>query len=113
MQIGEKGIGFKSVSWCRTILRFTQTGSVFASTGSKYGTLGLVIPEWLGLEDVQQPIGTRIVVTLRESRSWRLEPKHLRPELLVFLQRLCHLSVTDHINGWSVESSHSESPRPR
>jgi hypothetical protein len=108
VQIGEKGIGFKSVFLVSDHPEIHSNGFSFCFDRSRYGILGLVIPEWLEADYVDQPIGTRIVVPLRDPGSWRLEPKHLKPELLVFLRRLRHLSVIDRINDWSVELSRTD-----
>lgn len=91
---GEKGIGFKAVFQVSDRPEIHSNGYHFCFDRIKYGSFGMIIPEWIECET--QNAGTSIILPLR--KDYRLPPdflKSLQPELLLFLRRLKRIEFRD------------------
>lgn len=99
--IGEKGIGFKSVFAVSDRPEIHSNGFHFRFDSSGEGRLGYVVPQWIDGQSDQA--GTRIVLPPKPGRSFNSSDlSELSAELLLFLNKLRRLQVTDAIGRSSL-----------
>lgn len=91
--IGEKGIGFKSVFKVADIVSISS-GS-FSFKFNRDGILGMIVPEWIGLEGPSPP-GTTVslrIPDLNDRTAVKNSLMELEAEILLFLRKLAIIDV--------------------
>ncbi|CAM8332025.1 HATPase_Hsp90-like domain containing protein [Candidatus Methylopumilus universalis] len=110
--IGEKGLGFKS------IFKITDTPEIY-SNGFHFsfkalpedGELAYVVPYWISNPNKNYINGkTNIVVPAKKGSSFSIDSfSEIKPELLLFLRRLKHITLEEKTNQCSLEISREDS----
>ncbi|MEY4118558.1 MAG: hypothetical protein RLZZ116_1886 [Planctomycetota bacterium] len=102
---GEKGIGFKAVFNVTPRPEIHSNGFHFCFDTTKYGDLGMVVPEWLPSAAHRGTVGETVIVL--PAASQRAAPMDLieqfTPELLLFMRRLRRIRFVDDRIAASVE----------
>ena len=102
---GEKGIGFKAVFNVTPRPEIHSNGFHFCFDTTKYGNLGMVVPEWLPSAAHRGSIGETVIVL--PAASQLAAPLDLieqfTPELLLFMRRLRRIRFVDDRIAASVE----------
>ena len=114
--IGEKGLGFKS------IFKITDTPEIYSNgfhfnfkalpdDGVEDGELAFVLPYWISNPDKNYiNSNTNIVVPAKKGSSFSMDNfSEIKPELLLFLRRLKHITLEEKANRSSLEISREDS----
>ena len=102
---GEKGIGFKAVFKISDRPEIHSNGFHFCFDTTKYGNLGMVVPEWLpAARHLGSPGNTVIALpsTARQAVPADLAD-HVTPELPLFLRRLRRIRLSDSRSGIAID----------